>query len=229
MRRLAEIPRPLLEQIENEREKQLQKRFEQYDYYCTLPVRPARMRIYRTSKGKDALDMTIVPATAIHVRPNGFLDEGTMSRDAITYIVAGTDMPFPFGHVYAGSGHVCLGNIFVPSAISRYSPQQPLETLFLHNDRNLNHGGSTLKIDKKKVSEIDCILHGYGVLLSPDAEKGLVPGRELLVKDEIWNIGSDVYHALPLDMAIKAMTQVYQVVFRKTKNNGEGFLSNRNY
>lgn len=218
MKRLTKIPEAVLEQI---KEEQRQKREQllvnmEYKAFCTLPIRPVRMRLYRKSVDSEQLEQTIVPATNIFLRPDGFIDEDHLDRNAITYAVAGTNIPFPFGHIYKGSGHVCLGSIFVPSKISKYSPQQPLETLFLHNDRNLNHGDASLILNIEQVMGIKKVLSQFNVNLTKDAADGLIPRTNMLTYDSIWLLATDVYNQISdLSESLRVMSLVYKLVFKQ--------------
>lgn len=218
MKRLKEIPSSVLTSIKNEHDRELRKVFTEYEWYCDLPVRPVRMKILR---GRTAeLEQTIVPATSIYIRPKGFLDEEHLNRDAITYSIRGMKIPFPYGHIYQGSGHVCLGSIFVPSKVSKYSPQQPLETLFLHNDRNLNHGNASLTLSEETIQGVYGMLQKYGINVSEEVQESLRPNWNVLKDDGVWALGADVYRqvywqgANVLD-AIKIMEEVYGIIFER--------------
>lgn len=223
MKRVKEVPAQVIATIKSEHERAMDSVLQQYKHFCTLPVRPARMRVLRVQEDTEELEQVIVPATAIYLKPNGFLGKDYLNRDALTYTVAGNRIPFPFGHIYRSSGHVCLGNIFVPSKVSRFCPQQPLETLFLHNDRNLGHGNAFLSIGEPQVQKIRKILEDYQIPLSVDADHGLKAGQNLLIEDSIWLIGADVYkQAETLQQALHCMEQIYQIVFNtKTSQKKE--------
>lgn len=215
MKRLETVPKEALKEIKSQHEQALDMIMKKYQIYATLPVRPVKMRIKRGEDKRGSLDMTIVPATSIYLRPDGFIDKDHLNRDAITYAVTGTTKPFPYGHIYAASGHVCLGSIFVPSKVSKYSPQLPLETLFLHNDRNLHHGNAKLRLTEKEGLEINNILRRNGIELSREAEPCLSEDINILENDEIWLLASDVYHRAPdLETAITIMTKIYNTIFR---------------
>lgn len=207
--------------IKSAHERAMMKISQKYDPYCTIPVRPVRMRVKRESEQKEDMEITIVPSTTIYLRPDAFLDEKHLDRNAITYSVTGTRIPFPYGHIYKGSGHVCLGDIFVPSKISRYCPQQPLETLFLHNDRNLSHGNASLFISAVTASKIQRILEEYRISISKDASGIFISDQNLLKHDEIWLLGADVYRNMnDVEKAVKIMTRIYNLVFEERGTNG---------
>lgn len=213
MKRLKAVPDEIVDLIKKEQESSLQKILKGYMRYCTLPIRPTLMRVRRDMEDTTQLEQVIIPSTEIHIREDAFLDKDHLNRDSITYLVTGTNHPFPFGHIYQGSGHVCLGNIFVPSKVSKYSPQQPLETLFLHNDRNLSHGNASLKLSADQVNEVENILSGYGIERSIDVKVSFRQKKELLADDCIWLIGADVYRQRELEDALVIMHHIYGVVF----------------
>lgn len=214
MKRLETIPAKALAVAKTAHERALDSVLKQYQLFCTLPIRPVRMNILRQVEGREDLEQVIVPATSIHLKPNGFLEKNTLNRDALTYSIAGRRKPFPFGHIYQNSGHVCLGNIFVPSKISRFCPQQPLETLFLHNDRNLNHGKAHLKLSRQQIQQIREHLAQYQISLSVDADQSLVPDNDVLADDGIWVLSADVYQqAETLQQALSCMQYIYQIIF----------------
>lgn len=214
MKRLEKVPPEALKRIKSDHERAVDQIMKEYQIYCSFPVRPVKMKIKRTENATGELDTTIIPATSVYLRPNGFIDEDHLDRNAITYAVTGSMKPFPYGHIYAASGHVCLGNIFVPSKISKYCPQQPLETLFLHNDRNLNHGNAKLILSDDSRLKIKVVLDKYGLSISKDAEQCLQKNVNVIAGDEIWVLGSDVYHNAPdLETAITVMTKIYNYIF----------------
>lgn len=218
MKRYSEVPQSLLESIlreQKERQRDSQTILQQYKHYCTLPVRPARMKLLRVKEGREDMEQTIIPATSVYLGKKPFLDADHLNRDAITYTVAGTKEPFPYGHIYQGSGHICLGSIFVPSKVSRFTPQQPLETLFLHNDRNLSHGGARLFLDQKQVWQVQLLLRDARINLSVDADESLKVENNMLKTDGIWLIGADVYQQMELRNALRLMEKIYQVIFQQ--------------
>lgn len=218
MKRYSEVPQSLLESIlreQKERQRDSQTILQQYKHYCTLPVRPARMKLLRVKEGREDMEQTIIPATSVYLGKKPFLDADHLNRDAITYTVAGTKEPFPYGHIYQGSGHICLGSIFVPSKVSRFTPQQPLETLFLHNDRNLSHGGARLFLDQKQVWQVQLLLRDARINLSVDADESLKAENNMLKTDGIWLIGADVYQQMELRNALRLMEKIYQVIFQQ--------------
>lgn len=217
MRRLKEVPETVLNHLRSEHERALQAVFAGYVRYQSFPVRPVRMRVRRESEDADALETVVIPATDVYVKRGGFLDEDHIDRDAITYSVSGSGTPFPYGHIYQASGHVCLGSIFVPSRISRYCPAQPLETLFLHNDRNTGHGGARLSLLAGQSVRIATVLAVNGITLSKDAERCLKETYNVIKDDSLWLLSAEVYRKKPFFEALRIMGQVYDIVFQKER------------
>lgn len=212
MKRLKEVPDAVLKHIKKEHERTASHKIARYIYFCTLPTRPARMQVL-LEHGVDFVQ-TIVPPTSIYLASHAFLDGEHIDRDCLAYFVAGTQNAFPLAHVYSGSGNICLGSIFVPNKVSRYTPQQPLETLFLHNDRVLNHGGASLRLDKETVRDVAGILRESGIELSENMLPFLKADYELLKEDGIWRIAAEVYQQKEdLRDAVNVMDMVYKRIF----------------
>lgn len=215
MKRLSEVPVEVLKHIESEHERALQTVFAGYVNFADFPVRPVKMKIYRESEGTESLEMTIIPPVSVKIQVGAFVEQNQIERDGISYSVTGSLTPFPYGHIYQGSGHVCLGDIFVPELISDHCPTQPLETLFLHNDRNLHHGGASLMLSEKQREQLLLLLLPIQEHLSIDARKIGKNGLNLLKEDTIWILGADLYRAFPIETALRWMKAVYQIMFGK--------------
>ncbi len=214
MRHLKKVPDAAIREIETAHARAIRAVMENYHALCNLPVRPAKMSLYRN--GDATLETTVVPATSVFLSPNNpFLGDGILNRDALTYFVKGTDIAFPLGHVYRGSGNLCLGSIFVPSQVSIYNPAQPLETLFLHNDRNLSHGNAELTVNKDQWMNIKELLYDRGYTLSPEVENEFQPNESLLRRDTIWKLGAELLQQYPFMEVMRTMTLIYDIIFNK--------------
>lgn len=214
MKRLDTVPAQVLAAMKTDHERAMDSVLKRYQLFCTIPIRPVRMNVLRTIENREGLEQVIVPATSIHLKPNGYLGKDVLNRDALTYSIAGRKQPFPYGHIYQNSGHVCLGSIFVPSRISRFCPQQPLETLFLHNDRNLNHGHAHLRLSEQQVIQIREQLKQFHISLSVDADQSIVSDHDILKDDGLWIMSADIYQqAKTLQQALACMQQIYQIIF----------------
>ena len=210
MRHLKEVPNAVISHIEREKEKRHEYGLLSYTEFCRFPTRLARMKVLTgmpTGRGEDFVQ-TIVPPTSVCLKGDALLDKGHFDRDALSYFVAGTKYAFPLAHVYNGSGSICLGSIFVPNKVSRYSPQQPLETLFLHNDRVLSHGGASLLLGAETASDVAGILAAADVALPEHMLRFLEPGYELLLEDGIWRIASEVYRQKGMKHAVAIMEEI---------------------
>ena len=209
MKREKEVPADLLAYLKKQEEMK-QAALSKLDILCTMPVRAVKMKML----------IDEVSAVDIYVSNNPILKEGFLRRDSISYFVAGTRLPFPYGHVYASSGYVCLGNIFVPSAVPIYSASMPIETLFLHNDRNLSHGGAHLTITEDMAKDIKDIIHKECITLSGMA-RHVKADRDIIAGDEIWNLSADVASQADLPRALDIMERIYAVMFVKKEENEE--------
>lgn len=211
MKRLSEVPIEALEKIKSEHEQALDKLFSQTICTYRMPMHVVAMRIKRFNKS-EGIDRVIIPAIVIHLTDDAFITKNTLDRNGIKYSLQSTRRPFPFGHVYQNSGHVCLGNIFVPSEVSCHSPQQPLETLFLYNDRNVNHGESRITLTAADIIRIEDILKSANIQ-TPDAMREvLIPDYNLVRNDAIWALSAFVLHANPQN-AFAIMHQIFDIVF----------------
>ena len=211
LKRINEVPLDLLQYLDRKQQVKKAASFEELAPFASYPVREVKMKILRNDT--ETFCPVVIPAVDVFTRGRDpVLRPGFLKRDSLAFFINGTKEAFPFGHVYRGSGSICLGSLFVPSAVPQYSPAMPLETLFLSNDRNLNHGCARLSIPEEKVREILNILSQAGV--EPSAARfGLAPGRSLLKNDEIWNLSADVAEQKPLPDALSIMASVYRIVF----------------
>lgn len=209
MKKLTSVPDTVKATIQSEHEKALSMLFESERPFCSLPTRVARMNTLRESTGEAIRDV-IIPPTTICVNPGGFIDPVTLNRDALTFYVR--NGAFPLGHIYKGSGHICLGNIFVPSRVSVYTPAQPLETLFLHNDRNFNHGGATLSISDTVTTKVLQILNDNYITLSNDA-LAISDLSNILENDTLWIMSADVLEQTSMVTAVAIMDEIYTHIF----------------
>lgn len=223
MKREKEVPAELLAYIKYHKECTNQESFNELDIFCTLPIRLVRMKILKNKKNKEEnFQMVIIPAIDVYIRDKAVLKNGFFKRDSLSFFIAGTRQAFPYGHVYASSGCICLGSIFVPSAVPEMSVLMPLETLFLHNDRNLSHGQSHLFINEKQSAAISRILDANGIKMS-DLSKTVIeyPGLDIIQYDEIWNLSADVAEQKSLPDALCIMSDIYDIIFEPNKNKEE--------
>lgn len=219
MKRVKEVPQELLEYMER-RHTSVKVQLNNLNIFCTFPVRAVRMKILRGNDGNEEFCTVIIPAVDIYATEKSLLKKGFLKRDALSYFVAGTHKAFPYGHVYTDSGYVCLGSIFVPSAVPERSACMPLETLFLHNDRNLSHGNSHLHIDGKMEKDILTVISDNRINRSRLAWH-VEEGRDIIKNDEIWNLAADVAEQKPLPEALAIMSSIYNIIFRDERKKEE--------
>lgn len=217
MKREKEVPADLLAYLKSEKVKKA--KLPEMDVFCTYPVRAVKMKVLLNretvkNKGREGFRTVIIPSVDVYTTKSPKLKDGFLNRDALSFFVAGTRTPLPFGHIYASSGYVCLGTIFVPSAVPERAAMMPVETLFLHNDRNLSHGNSHLQITKEKSDKIyDIIIMNHINLGSLGAMVG--HARDIIENDEIWNMSADVAQQKPLPEALHIMSRIFDIIFPK--------------
>ncbi len=220
MNRQKEVPAELLAYMERVKTQANNKVFNTLDIFCRVPVRAVRMRILRKDYEKEEFCTVIIPAVDVYTTGKAELKKGFFKRDALSFFVSGTHKAFPYGHVYDGSGTICLGSIFVPSAVPERSVTMPLETLFLHNDRNLSHGNSHLVVTAETVKGIESIIGKYKInpsVITLDIEKGV----DIIRNDELWNLSADVVEQKPLPEALRIMSAIFDVIFLEERKKEE--------
>lgn len=227
MKREKQVPASLINYLKKQKDRNM-RAFTSRDVFCTLPVRAVRMKMLVDKKDSDELEedfrTAIIPAVDVYTTDKAILKAGHLKRDALSFFVAGTTKAFPYGHVYDGSGNVCLGTIFVPSAVPERSATMPIETLFLHNDRNLSHGNSHLIVKAEQVRLIERIIKDNKINLSP-LSTGVRASADIIKHDEIWSLSADVADQKPLPEALRIMTRIYDIIFeeyRRTKEEKGG-------
>lgn len=214
MKREKEMPAELLKYL-HMLKIQKNNMFNSQNLFCTIPVRMARMKILKNREHDEAYCNVIVPAVDVYTTDTARLKNGYLRRDSLSYYVAGTKKAFPFGHVYAGNGNLCLGTIFVPSGVPENSVTLPLETLFLHNDRNLSHGQASLYIKKEQSKMVSTLLKRHQIVLSELAQDVTMQTGEINIikNDQIWKLSADVAEQKALPRALEIMEQVYGIIF----------------
>lgn len=219
MKREKEVPQELLAYLEQHRN-QVKKVFNTLNIFCSIPIRAVRMRIFRDTKDNQKFCTVIIPAVDVYTTDKAVLKAGFLKRDALSYFIGGTHHVFPYGHIYASSGYVCLGNIFVPSAVPERAATMPIETLFLHNDRNLGHGNSHLFITSDQYKAIISVIIKNNIALSK-LGSNVKPGIDIIQNDEIWNLSADVADQKPLPAALSIMSDIYDIIFKEQPNESE--------
>lgn len=174
-----------------------------------IPMHTANMRMLDTDEhgSETSIRRTIIPEVLITVNPTAVKD-GMISRHGLHYTIAQNKQAFPIAHVYSGGGSLCLGGIFVPAFIPKYSPQQPLETLFLHNDRHVSHGNPQLPVSDEQRQAIVEIVYTLNKVFPID-----VHHNEWVKKDTLWRIGEYMLNHYPKEQAFKIMNDIFIILF----------------
>lgn len=199
--------------LETEHQKALREIMHGKEFSTNIPMHTANMRILSgtVSKHDDTIMKTIIPELSLFIDTN-YIKGDELSRSAIEYRIGYNNAPFPMGHVFGSSGSLCLGNIFVPNMIPKYSPMQPLETLFLHNDRNKNHGNPQLNVDEQQQKAIKNILNNAYHNDFPMPFMINIK-NDWILNDTLWRIGNYLLNTLDKEMAFSVMHDIFIVVF----------------
>ena len=174
-----------------------------------IPMHTANMRMLDTDEHNSGTSIrrTIIPEVLITVNPSAIKD-GMISRHGLHYTIAQNKQAFPIAHVYSGGGSLCLGGIFVPAFIPKYSPQQPLETLFLHNDRHVSHGNPQLPVSEEQRRAIIEIVYSLDKVFPID-----VHHDEWVKRDTLWRIGEYMLNHYTKEQAFKIMNDIFIILF----------------
>lgn len=194
--------------LESENERAL-RRMMRDKQSLLIPMHTANMRMLDTDEYNSGTSIrrTIIPEVLITVNPTAIQD-GMMSRHGLYYTLAQNKQAFPIAHVYSGGGSLCLGGIFVPAFIPKYSPQQPLETLFLHNDRHVSHGNPQLPVSEEQRRVIIEIVYSLNKVFPID-----VHHDEWVKRDTLWRIGEYMLNHYTKEQAFKIMNDIFIILF----------------
>lgn len=198
MKQVKQIPQSLLATIH---EKTLAKIAVRDNYLYQVGMHVAKMRF------EDGVCDTIIPPLNIYI--SRITEKGVVSSE-IEYRISYDNGSFPFGHVYGGAGYLCLGDIPVPRFVSEYRLMEPLETLFLYNDRNTSHGGAELRFNLDATMEIKQWLesNGLGYIVLPEPEHNWVR------RDTVWVIGRELLNHYSVDRAYEKADEIFKLIFR---------------
>lgn len=194
--------------LESENERAL-RRMMRDKQSILIPMHTANMRMLDTDEhgSETSIRRTVIPEVLITINPTAVKD-GMISRHGLHYTIAQNKQAFPIAHVYSGGGSLCLGGIFVPAFIPKYSPQQPLETLFLHNDRHVSHGNPQLPVSDEQRQAIVEIVYTLNKVFPID-----VHHNEWVKKDTLWRIGEYMLNHYPKEQAFKIMNDIFIILF----------------
>ena len=216
MKLLDTMPEEVKKLLQTEHQKALRKLLHNREFSNVLPMHTARMMV------NNQLKKVILPPLEIFVDPDIPIKNNKISRGAIGYRITYNQVAFPLGHVYGSSGYLCLGNIFVPSMIPINSPQQPLETLLLHNDRNVNHGNPKIPITNKQREDIRSYLEMQHLPTSRTHINQIykyIESTNWVKTDTLWEISAFVLDAVGnenLKLAFYIMDDIFKCVFPKS-------------
>ena len=203
MKRINKLPNEIKNKILTEHQKALSKMLDE-KVAVVLPIHTANMNIIEN--GVETIRKTIIPPLAVYV--GDFVVGGKVKSREIKYNILYNKKPLPIAHIYRASGHLCLGSIFVPQFIPAHSPQQPLETLLLHNDRNTSHGNPQLPISEEQRNDLEEIRKTYLPDHKIDFEANWV------LNDTLWLMGSYLLETHDKETAFKIMDDVFKIVFK---------------
>lgn len=194
--------------LESENERAL-RRMMRDKQSILIPMHTANMRMLDSDEhgSETSIRRTVIPEVLITINPTAVQD-GMISRHGLYYTLAQNKQAFPIAHVYSGGGSLCLGGIFVPAFIPKYSPQQPLETLFLHNDRHVSHGNPQLPVSDKQRQAIVEIVYTLNKVFPID-----VHHDEWVKKDTLWRIGEYMLNHYTKEQAFKIMNDIFIILF----------------
>ena len=216
----TKVPDILTSYLETEHEKALRSMFHGKDFAMTLPMHTSNFALLNDDNtanyqiGNTKIKKVIIPPLNIYINKR-LIKDNMIPRNGIEYRIKYNNQPFPIAHVYGDSGYLCLGNIFVPSYVPLYSPQTPLETLFLHNDRYIAHGHPKLIISKKDKQYI------YDYVENKLNTKINIPiDKDWIRHDTLWRISNLVFEeSKNTKESFEIMENVFKIVFKQNTNN----------
>ena len=148
---------------------------------------------------------TIIPPLDLYI--SKVTEKGVVSSD-IDYRISYNHTTFPLGHVYGQSGYLCLGNIPVQPYVSQYNLMAPLETLFLYNDKNINHGGAQLPITVEQHEEVLVWANEVDVTVNANAD-------QYLKNDTLWDMCAQLLEKYDTDTAYDKANGLFNIIFRE--------------
>lgn len=179
----------------------------------TIPMHTVNMRMLESedTRGPNSIRRTIIPDTIVSINPNSVKRAG-IDKYGINYTLAQNKQAFPLAHIYRGGGSLCLGGIFVPSFIPKHSPQLPLETLFLHNDRHIAHGRPQIEVEAEQRQKIIQIVYKLDLQFPID-----VHHDNWVKRDTLWRIGEYMLNQYPREQAYNIMMDIFTILFDPIK------------
>lgn len=176
----------------------------------------------------------IILPTVLIAYNSSYSDKSKFQLSTVSYHILNQEShkkySFPIAHIYC-SGHVCMGNIFIPSSISKLTPMYPLEALLQNNDRNFAHGNPSIPITNEKKEQLISIISKTNDNYFKDDKKQLIGGLsqhktkliQLIKKDNnndfvyhdlLWKISNYILvNSIDYKHAKQIMTQIYNIIF----------------
>ena len=216
----TELDKNIQNALASEHLRALNKVIKNKDFATVIPMHTAKMKITNPTIGETSIKDVIIPELAIYTDKSSITEDKKINRGVIDYRIANNGEPFPLAHVYRSSGHLCLGNIFVPNLISIYNPQQPLETLFLHNDRNENHGRPVIKVSVAMRKAIFQLLQSEIPSFTNEKNENKLPfdieTPNWVQFDTLWNISAWLLERTSKQSAFTIMEEIFLILYPKT-------------
>ena len=210
---LSTIPENLNDYLKSENQLALESLLKDANA-VKIPMHTAPMKILDLNN-TPKIKQIIVPPINVYMLKNYMLDDNFIDRNGLSYHVSYNNERFPIAHVYK-SGLLCLGSIFVPSKISIYTPLQPLETLFLNNDRVVAHGDVSLKLNKQQLNKINDLLINID-----DIDRylnRLSENKNIVKNDSLWLLSNHILETSKTkEKAFALMNNVYKIIFERTE------------
>lgn len=150
---------------------------------------------------------TIIPPMDLYI--SGITKNGVISS-YIEYRVAYNNATIPFGHVYGQSGCLCLGNIPVPPFVEPHNLMDPLETLFLYNDRNINHGGAKLPITPEQDKAVRQLAARCDINVNTQ-------DCHYIENDTVWDLCAQLLEKYDIFDAFSIADKLFKIIFEREK------------
>lgn len=179
--------------------------FHSDEILTVLPQRIVKMKVLHQKKYRQV----IVPETHIKVC--------NQEKNKKTYFIGGLSYhlnngkAFPLAHIYSQSGLLCLGSLFVPRVISAHQLSASIDTLFLHNDRNIRHGNPSLVVNNGKRQQIIDVLQDNALHWDDNSLKY----EDWIEYDTIWNLTADILEQKEKIEAMGIVNKIFSILFNK--------------
>lgn len=218
MKYYKSIPEEIKDLLEND--KKIKNELEQMNNKnitkWAIPMHVSKMRLLSYDVDEEYVyKLVILPAYTISIL-DIYKERPYYDKYDFKYTLDYTGKAFPLAHIFSNSGSICLGDIFVPDEIPKYSPQLPFETLLLYNDRHVSHGNPYVTISDKTIHLILNMLINNNVQLPQSILNDIVPDENLIQNDIIWRISAYILENVDKkEYAFELMDTIYKIIFKK--------------